>query len=553
MTDSSVRPHPFWPQGLPAQLTVPQTSLWFNLGVAATRHPHKPAYIYCGGTTTYGRMRDEAEALAGWLQQRCGVGRGDRVLVMGQTSPQFATAVHAVFRADAVLVPVNPMYLADEVAHCARDSGARAIIVAQELFERAAPLLGKELAHAIVFAYASAIDPAEAADAPDWVRAAPAAVSSPFASAWADVIAARLPPRPHEAGADDHAVIAYTSGTTGKPKGVLHTHRSMAVTAMSAPIWRGDRPDTVVLGIAPMAHMMGLQAQVNTACYMGQTVVLQARWDPRTAVRLVRRYRVNHWGSSPAMLLDLMALPELDIADLASLGTIAGGGAPLPAAVNERLATQLKVRYLEGWGMTETASGTFFNPPLRTKPQCLGIPCFGVQARVMDPESGQPVPAGEVGELWVSGGQVMRGYWNRPDATAETIVEVDGQRFLRTGDLVRCDDEGYFFMVDRLKRMINVSGFKVWPAEVEALLHAHPAVQEACVIARQDSRHGESVVAAVVPRARHALGEAELIEWARGQMAAYKCPRAIVFMERLPRSATAKIDWRRVQEDLNRS
>ncbi len=532
--------HPFWPPGLPLQLTLPATSLHFNLRTAAARYPDKPAYLYDGVALSWAGLLRDTEALAGWLQQRCGVARGDRVLVMGQTSPQFATAVHAVLRADAVVVPVNAMNLSEELAHCARDSGARTIVVAQDLLARAAPLLGDLLDHAVVFACADVLAAAQPVPPP---------LPQPHSAAvaWRTVLDAALTPAPHRAGPDDPALIVYTSGTTGQPKGCLHTHRSTLAAALTPPLWRGDRPDSVFLGVAPMFHMQGLQALINTPAWLGNTVVLLPRWDARAAAQLIETHRINCWGVSPAMLLDLLALPDLAQRDLSSLHTVTGGGAALPAAVNAQLQA-MGIRYLEGWGMSETASMALANPPQRSKRQCLGIPTFGVQALVMDTETGQPVVDGEAGELWVAGAQLMHGYWGRPEADDDNFRTVQGRRYLRTGDLVRRDEEGYFFLVDRLKRMINASGFKVWPAEVEALLHAHPAVQEACIIASQDARRGETVTAVVVRRAGQALQAEELIGWAREHMAAYKAPRSVRFVDRLPRSGTGKIDWRSLQE-----
>ena len=541
--EPSAAAHPFWPKDLPARFTLPATSLHFNLRTAAARYPDKPAYLYYGSALSWQALLEDAEALAGWLQQRCGVKRGDRVVVMGQTSPQFATAVHAVMRADAVVVPVNAMLLTDEIAHCVRDSGARTVIAAQELMERIAPLLGDALDRAIVYAYADALHGSTDDEVPAWVREPLAPPRHAAVTAWRDALGAALVPAPHAAGPDDPAAIAYTSGTTGKPKGCLHTHRSLAAAAITPPLWRADRPDSVFLGVAPMFHMQGFQALINTPAWLGNTVVLLPRWEARAAARLIERHRVNLWGVSPAMLLDLLALPDIERIDLSSLDIITGGGAALPAAVNERLAA-LGVRYLEAWGMTECASMTIANPPRRSKRQCLGIPTFGVEVRVVDPVTGEPAADGEPGELWVAGAQVMRGYWNHPEADADTFREVDGRRFLRTGDLVTRDAEGYYFLVDRLKRMINASGFKVWPAEVEALLHAHPAVQEACVISTVDPRRGESVMAVVVKRPDASLDADTLIAWAREQMAAYKAPRLVRFVDRLPRAATGKIDWR---------
>ncbi|HEY4069558.1 MAG TPA: AMP-binding protein, partial [Burkholderiaceae bacterium] len=226
----------------------------------------------------------------------------------------------------------------------------------------------------------------------------------------------------------------------------------------------------------------------------------------------------------------------------------------LAESVNKRLADELDITYLEGYGMTETCSMVMCNPPRRPKRQCLGIPTFGVSAIVVDPATLETLPDGataESGELWVAGGQISpHGYWRNEAANRESFVERDGKRWLRTGDLVTRDADGYYFLVDRLKRMINVSGYKVWPSEIETLLHRHPAVQEACVIATLDPRRGEQVTAVVVLRAGASLTAEALIDWSHGQMATYKCPRAVEFIERLPRASTHKIDWRGLQESV---
>ncbi len=200
--------------------------------------------------------------------------------------------------------------------------------------------------------------------------------------------------------------------------------------------------------------------------------------------------------------------------------------------------------------MSETMAATHINPPHRPKPQCLGVPLFDVDARVVDPDTLREVPPGESGEIVVHGPQVMQGYWNNPEATAAGFIELDGKRFLRTGDLAYVDEEGYFFFVDRLKRMINAAGFKVWPAEVEALLYKHPAVQEACVIAAQDARRGETVKAVVVlkPASVGQVTEQQIADWAHENMAAYKAPRIVQFAQSLPKSGTGKVMWRALQE-----
>ena len=552
-----VAPPPFWPKALPTEMHVPRTKLWENLEIAARRYPDKPAYRVYGQVTSFTTLWRDAQRLAGWLQQRCGVKRGDRVLLSGQSSTQFVTAYQAILRAGAVVVPVNSMYLSEEFAHLAEDSGARVLITAQELWPRVEGLLGRGVEHAIVFNYAKPGDMLDA-DTPDWFRAAPAAAIADAPDArvgWlSDALAAGLAPAASEGGPDDLCLIAYTSGTTARPKGCTQTHRSLLTAAVTPAIWRNDTPDTVFLGASPMFHMQGLQAVINTTMALGASVVLLPRWDASRAVELISTYRINRFGASPPMLVDLLAVPGLKADAFDSVGVITGGGSALAESVNKRLADELDITYLEGYGMTETSSMVMCNPPRRTKRQCLGIPTFGVSAMVVDPVTFDPLPDGATagsGELWVAADQVSpHGYWRNDAANRESFVERDGKRWLRTGDLVTRDADGYYFLVDRLKRMINAAGYKVWPSEVESLLHRHPAVQEACVIATLDPRRGEQVTAVVVVRPGMSLTAEALIDWAHGQMATYKCPRAVEFIDRLPRAGTGKIDWRGLQESI---
>jgi fatty-acyl-CoA synthase len=250
------------------------------------------------------------------------------------------------------------------------------------------------------------------------------------------------------------------------------------------------------------------------------------------------------------MIMDLMASPRFAEYDLSSLVYIGGGGAAMPQALAQRLLEQYGLRYVEGYGLTETAAPSHVNPPERPKQQCLGIPFLSTDARVVDPETLKEVPTGTQGEIVVHGPEVFQGYWRRPQATEVAFFELDGKRFFRTGDLGTMDEEGYFFLTDRLKRMINASGFKVWPAEVESLMFRHPAVAEACVIATRDSYRGENVKAVIVLRAeyRDKVTEEEIVNWCREHMAVYKAPRVVQFVDALPKSGSGKVMWRTLQE-----
>jgi fatty-acyl-CoA synthase len=248
-----------------------------------------------------------------------------------------------------------------------------------------------------------------------------------------------------------------------------------------------------------------------------------------------------------------LASPHLDALDLSSLRYIGGGGAAMPEAVAARLRERYGLDYVEGYGLTETAAPSHSNPPQAARRQCLGIPYVGVDSRVVDPDSLRALPPGETGEIVIHGPQLFVGYWQRPEETGQAFIELEGKRFFRTGDLGRVDTEGYFYIADRLKRMINASGFKVWPAEVENQLFAHPAIQEACVIGTRDAYRGETVKAVVVLRAdyRGRVSAEEIEHWSRERMAAFKVPRVIEFADTLPKSGSGKVMWRLLQEQEN--
>ena len=554
------RPHfAIWPKRLPRSLVVPETSLWFNLEVSAARHPHRAAYRFFGRALAFGTLREQAEALAGWLQSK-GVRAGDRVALFMQNCPQFPIALYAVLRANAVVVPVNPMNKAEEFKHYLTDPDTKVVICSADLAaivdaaNNALPE-SQRAAHVLVARYADAMPEGEveAGDAPPpamdaWLRAEPPLPAS-FVR-WADALGEQRVPGPHTAGPDDLALLPYTSGTTGLPKGCMHTHRTLMANAVGGQWSFAGGPEPVVLGVVPMFHITGMLYSVLGSVFTGASVVLMPRWDRELAGRLISHYRISHWTCIPTMVIDLFASPNYKSFDLSSLRSISGGGAAMPHAVAQRLLDEFGLTFAEGYGLTETAAPSHANPPERAKLQCLGIPIFSVDSRVVDPITLKELPPGEVGEIVTRGPMVFTGYWKHPEATAAAFVELDGRSFFRTGDLGRMDEEGYFFMTDRLKRMINASGFKVWPAEVEMLLYKHPAVQEACIIAAHDAYRGETVKAVVVLReaAKGKTSGDDIITWAKENMAAYKVPKVVQFVDMLPKSGSGKVMWRLLQD-----
>ncbi len=547
-----------WPPGVPKTLSIPRTSLYYNLEVSARRYPDKAAILYYGRPLSYAALEREAVALAGHLQQRCGVRRGDRVLLYAQNSPQFIIGYYAILRADAVVVPVNPMNKSEELAHYIGDSDARVAIAAQELYREIEPHLGKPggkgLAHCILAAYSDYFDPATDLKVPDFVRAPAFNPERSEVALWKEGISGKAMPTAHQAGPDDLAVLPYTSGTTGLPKGCMLTHSNLMATCIGGCTWSPGSSEAVGLGVLPMFHLTGMQANMNIPIQLGATSVLMTRWDRDTAAELIQRYRVTGVIGITTMIVDFLANPALGKYDLSSIVRIGGGGASMPEAVASKIEQTLGMPFLEGYGLTETSAPSHSNPVHRPKRQCGGIPYFDTDSRVIDPSSFKELGPNEVGEIIIHGPQVFRGYWKQEKATAEAFLEHDGKRFFRTGDLGYYDQEGYFFITDRLKRMINCSGYKVWPAEVEAMLYAHPDIQEACVIAAKDPHRGETVKAVVVlkPAARGRTEPDAIIAWAREKMAAFKAPRLVEFVEALPKTATGKIFWRKLQEEENR-
>ena len=283
-------------------------------------------------------------------------------------------------------------------------------------------------------------------------------------------------------------------------------------------------------------------------------MVVMTRWDRTCAAMQIERARVTSFTAITTMMVDFLGNPELAKYDLSSMNTLGGGGAALPEALAKKLSDVLKLEFIEGYGLSETMAPTHVNPPHRPKRQCGGIPIFDTDSRVLDPETKKDLGPNEVGEIVMRGPQIFQGYWKQPQATEETFLEHDGHRFFRSGDLGYYDEEGYFFITDRLKRMINASGFKVWPAEVESMLYAHPDISEACIIGTRDPYRGETVKAVVVlhPAARARVKPEDITAWAHARMAAFKVPRVVEFVESLPKTASGKVFWRELQELENR-
>jgi acyl-CoA synthetase (AMP-forming)/AMP-acid ligase II len=359
-----------WPEGLPRHLTPAETSLFYNLEVSATRFPGKPCLIFYGTPIAFAEFKEEAELLAGFLEKECAVRKGDRVLLLLQNSPQFVLAYYAVLRANAVVVPVSSMSVTDELRHYVQDSGCRTAIVGQELYPQMRPLLGSGLDSAVVAAYSDYLKEPTDLRVPDFVRAGRQEIRDAGVTLWGSALARGLRPGPLAVGPDDLCVMPYTSGTTGRPKGCMHTHRTAMHTIMGGVQWFGGNQDAVTLAVLPFFHVTGMQGGMNMPLFSGSTVVLLPRWDREVAGMLIERHRVTSWTAVPTMVVDFLSNPNIDRFDLSSISRMSGGGAAMPEAIAQRLHDLCGLTYVEGYGLSETIAATHINPPRRSCRRC---------------------------------------------------------------------------------------------------------------------------------------------------------------------------------------
>lgn len=539
-----------WPSRVSTSLTVPETTLYDNLVMTTKKYPHKIAIHYYGVAITYKELLEQVDTLAGYLEKELQIGKGDNVLLFMQNSPQYVISLFAILRVRATVIPINPMSTAREMEYYVKDSHVKSALVSQELYEKLAGLVQDDVLKAVIVATYSEYMDEKAALGQVTEIVLEKRRSFPNTIAWKDVLKYQNKPSPYEGQSSDVAIIPYTSGTTGKPKGCVHTNATAQANTVGAFHWMNLTSNAVTLTTLPLFHVTGLVHSGLTPIFAGSTIVMLTRWDREYAAKAVEQFKCTHWINISTMVIDFLANPNLTDYDISSFVLIGGGGATLPKAVGEKLFKVTGLEYVEGYGLSETMSHTHFNPPHRPKLQCLGIPAFDVDAKVIDIKTENEVGLGEEGELVITGPQLFKGYYNKEEETANSFIQLGNKLFFKTGDIVKVDDEGYYFLVDRVKRMINAAGFKVWPTEVESILYQHQAVQQACVVRANDEIRGETVKALIVLHEAYQgkITEKELIAWSKEQMAAYKYPRIIEFKEGLPMTSSGKVLWRELQD-----
>ncbi len=494
---------------------------------AAAQNPNKTAIIFKDQKMTYGELNARVNKVANGLRQ-LGVKRGDRVALYIHNLPQFVEAFYGVQVCGATVIPMNVMYKAGEIQYIMNDAGVKAIITLAPFYPNVQAIRDSvpSLENAVVLG----------------------AEPLPGALLWHQAFAGQSEQATPEPGdEDDVAVILYTSGTTGKPKGAMLTHKNLIsnIQQVGQLTRLGVTSDDIVWLGLPMFHSYALSVGMNSCVYYGSTMDIMERFDPTASLEMIQNNKDSILLAAPPMYVAWVNHPAVGSYDLSSLRVVSSGAAALPVAVLEKFHQLTGVEIMEGYGLTETAPVATSNGagPV-TKPGSIGPAIPDMEIKIFD-ENDQEVPVGEVGELVCRGPNVMKGYFNKPEANEEAFRN----GWFHTGDMAKVDEDGYYYIVDRKKDMILVSGFNVYPREVEEVLYHHPKIADAAVVQSPDEYQGESVLAFVVLKQGQTATEQEIIDYCRNEIAVFKCPRRVEFRTELPKNMTGKVLRRELREE----
>lgn len=557
MSNAETRPwFRYYPLDVPLKLDYPKTNVADMLLRSATEYPNHEALDFMGRTMTYAELLGQSRRAANAFRA-LGLAKGDRVAIMLPNCPQTVVAYYGALMAGLTVVMTNPLYTERELHIQLADSGARAIVVLDLLMPRVAGARqDTALSHVVVTTLSDALPFPQS-----WLypvkrrREYPGLkvdYGGPGVQRWSNWLR-RSKETPVMEEADDGqslAMLQYTGGTTGTPKGVMLTHANLIANTLQTSAWcvglaQGKER---YLAALPMFHVFGLTVLMNQSVYRAGSLVLVPRFNLKMVIETIRRRRPTVFPGAPTMYIAILNDRHLNATDLASVRVCVSGAASLPREVQEKFETLSGGKLIEGYGLTEASPVTHCNP-LRglRKNGTIGIPLPDTDARIVGPDGLEPLPVGELGELAIKGPQVMAGYWGKPEDTAKVLQ--DG--WLRTGDLGTMDEDGYFTIMDRAKDVIIAGGFNVYPREVEEVLFEHPAVKEAVVLGVPDAYRGETVKAYIVLKDGWQTSPMQLDRWCRDRLAAYKVPRSYEFRPELPMSIVGKVLRRKLKEDGN--
>ncbi len=539
-----------WPEGVNETLVYPEIPLFQILRDTAIRAPRKTATIFFNNPMTYQELDRQSDRMAVALKA-LGVEHGDRVALFLPNSPQFVISHFGILKAGAVTVPFNPTYKEREVQWQLQDCGARVMIALDMVYEPVHNVRREtSLEHVILtsmvdylptlygmFARTRGIEPKRFPDTHRFQKV--------LGKARGDLPEVEIDPK------EDLALLLYTGGTTGTPKGVMLTHFNQVANAVQAGAFSYMEGEAVVLAVLPFFHTYGMTTCMNTPVYLGATVVLLPKFGKDEVLEAIERHRPTHFPGVPTMYVALLSHPDLKKYSLKSIKYCVSGAAPLPQDVARRWQEVTGAMIVEGYGLTETSPVTHANPMddwSKVRFGSIGIPMPDTEARIMDIETGTKVlPIGEIGELVIRGPQVMKGYWNREQETRQVLR--DG--WFYTGDIAKVDEDGYFQIVDRKKDMIIVGGLNVYPRDIEEVLFDHEAVELAAAIGVPDEFHGEAPKAFVVLRKeyRGRLAEEDLLAYCREKLAKHKVPKYLEIRDELPTTLIGKVLRRELRDE----
>jgi long-chain acyl-CoA synthetase len=552
-----------YPPGVPEFLDIPQVSVPEQFDEAVRKYGDKNAMIFYGKKITYKELKDYADRFATALVS-LGVNKGDRVALLLLNCPQYVIAYLGALRAGAVVTPVSPVYTSGEVRHQLSDSGAR-VVVCQDILYDTIDKTGVALDHVIITAVDEYLPSLKKMLAAKVMSKAYGGLQVPDADKIADKgllklqdLLANHAPQPPQVSIDplhDLAALPYTGGTTGHPKAAMLTHANIvSCQAQALAFWENKFKDgdETIIAFLPMFHIYGQVVIMLTGLMHGHTLVLFTTPEMDEILTAIERYDASAFYGVPTLYEYLKEYEKTDRVDWKRLKIIVCGADTLHATTVADWERRTGSKITQGYGMTETAAVTHTNPLHRPKAGSFGLPIPGVDAAIIEVDSLEFVPVGQVGELIVSGPNVMQGYWQRPEDNKEVMIELQGRTWLRTGDLVRMDEEGYFHFFDRKRDLIKHRGYSVFAKHVEEVLYSHPQVKAAGVVGVPDPKVGQLIKAYVVcqAEARGKISEEELIDYCKAKLAVYKVPQIIEFRGELPKTDVGKVSRRELRDQV---
>ncbi len=540
-------------RAVPAEVEISNLTLPELIERSVAKWGDRTALVYYGARWSYRRFWEESGRLAASLARE-GVGPGDRVAIYLPNSPLYPIALFGVLRLGATVVQVNPLYIGQDLTRILRDAQPKALVTLEILFPNIERARADYRVPIVVVGRVRDFYPFPKRLLVNAVlrrmKLPTEFPTDPEVRAWKEIVRTPgTPPVWRGDPATSVAVLQYTGGTTGQPKGAMLTHRNLVANVEQMLVWNTTRKpgEEVVLASVPFFHIYGLTVAGLLGLADGATLVIQTRPEIRELLRLISRYRPTQFPGVPALYQAFIRQPDLARFRVHSIRYCLCGSAPLPLEVAKQFESLTGARLIEGYGLSETSPVTHANPVEgERRPGSIGLPISNTEEQVVDLETGTRVlPAGEEGELCVRGPQVMLGYYRQPEETAAVLR--DG--WFRTGDVARLDADGYAYIVDRKKDMINVGGLKVYPREVEEVLFQHPSIADAAVVGVPDAEHGEVVMAFVVRKPGTALTAEDVEAFVRARIAHYKAPRRVEFRDALPRTGVQKVLRRVLREE----